>query len=702
MKNRTSASQSKNPSAQRKSTKIRSAEASVYPFSAIVAQDEMKLAMILNVVESRIGGVLVMGHRGTGKSTAVRALGDLLPEISFVSGCPYRCSLTDEQNRCDQCQEAMAGGEKLSPEKGKVRVVDLPLGATEDRVCGTIDIEHALRSGVKRFEPGLLAQANRGFLYIDEVNLLEDHLVDLLLDVSVTGINNVEREGVSIKHPARFVLVGSGNPEEGELRPQLLDRFGLFVEVKTEHDLDRRMEIVQRREAFDQDSESFNVGFSARQEQLRKQIARGRRSFRNVKIDRRLLRNIARLCTALKIDGHRGELTIARASRALAAFEGRRKVTETDVRRVGVMALRHRLRRDALDEMASVQRIENAMNEIFNEARTTGSAKDDGNGGDSPSNGQHPDSGPGRSELPSSTGRSAGNGNVTNARSADSVGRPSASSSSELTSALIEKPQHQINDLRTNAVREAKSRVANRRGSGATRTVFSHEQGRYTRAISSGSSATRIALDATLRATAAAARATVTSNLPVPVDAFRFKLFKRKQGRLFIFAIDLSGSMALNRINHAREAIMGLLHQSYIYRDSVAIVGFRGSAAEVMLPPARSIIRARRVLASLPMGGGTPLSAGLACALELAKRVGTTAGAKVLLVFTDGGANVSLQTSPPDRVSRQKVIDTEIARLGIELKRNEVSCALIDTQQAFRSNDTNRIADALGARLIKL
>ncbi len=252
MKNVSQESTVKKASTQRNSVKTAStAGTAVYPFSAIVAQDEMKLAMILNVVDSRIGGVLIMGHRGTGKSTAVRALGDLLPEISIVSGCAYRCDPADEQNYCDNCRQSIVAGDKLSREKSAVNVVDLPLGATEDRVCGTIDIEQALRNGVKRFEPGLLARANRGFLYIDEVNLLEDHLVDLLLDVSVTGINNVEREGVSIKHPARFVLVGSGNPEEGELRPQLLDRFGLFVEVKTEHDLDRRMEIVERREAFD-------------------------------------------------------------------------------------------------------------------------------------------------------------------------------------------------------------------------------------------------------------------------------------------------------------------------------------------------------------------------------------------------------------------------------------------------------------------
>ena len=241
----------------------------VYPFSAIVGQDEMKLALILNVIDPLIGGILIMGHRGTGKSTAVRALADLLPAISVVSGCAYRCDPKDEQSLCAECKGKTASGARRKPELATIAVVELPLGATEDRVCGTIDIERALTDGVKSFEPGLLARANRGFLYIDEVNLLEDHLVDLLLDVAVTGRNRVERESISIEHPARFVLIGSGNPEEGELRPQLQDRFGLHVEVKTEGDLTQRVAIVERREAFDRASEAFRLSFAPEQEQLR-------------------------------------------------------------------------------------------------------------------------------------------------------------------------------------------------------------------------------------------------------------------------------------------------------------------------------------------------------------------------------------------------------------------------------------------------
>src|SRR3989440_2569861 len=337
----------------------------VYPFTAIVGQEEMKLALILNVIDPKIGGVLIMGHRGTGKSTAVRALADLLPQITRVRGCLYGCDPAERMHLCDDCHARLAANGKLPRERAAVPVVDLPLGATEDRVCGTINIERALKEGVKSFEPGLLARVNRGFLYIDEVNLLEDHLIDLLLDVAVTGRNLVEREGISVEHPARFVLVGSGNPEEGELRPQLIDRFGLHVEVKTATDLDERVMIVEQRESFDRDPEGFRSRVQSEQESLRRRLTRARKNIHAVKLSRELLRRIAELCQQLKVDGHRGELTIARAARALAAFEGRKEVSETDVRRVAAMALRHRLRRDPLEQSSGGQRIEQRLDKLF-------------------------------------------------------------------------------------------------------------------------------------------------------------------------------------------------------------------------------------------------------------------------------------------------------------------------------------------------
>jgi magnesium chelatase subunit I len=336
-----------------------------YPFAALVGQEEMRLALMLCVIDPNIGGVIVMGHRGTGKSTAVRGLADLLPPIAKVKGCFYGCDPKQPVQFCEDCRAKSAHSSRLPVERSAVPVVDLPLGATEDRVCGALDIERALVEGRKAFEPGLLARANRGFLYIDEVNLLDDHLVDVLLDSAASGRNVVEREGISINHPARFVLVGSGNPEEGELRPQLLDRFGLYTQIATITDLEQRVEIVERRERFERDAPSFFDEFQGEEESLRQRLVRARKMHARVQLDHGLLRQIAELCVALEVDGHRGELTIARAARALAALEARTNATVDDVKRVAVMSLRHRLRKDPLERIDSGSRIEQAIETLF-------------------------------------------------------------------------------------------------------------------------------------------------------------------------------------------------------------------------------------------------------------------------------------------------------------------------------------------------
>ena len=333
-----------------------------FPFSAIVAQDEMKLAILAVAVDPSIGGVLVFGDRGTGKSTAVRSLAGLLPPIKVASGCPYGCDPAATAGLCEQCAAASAG--KARPGRlVPVPVVDLPLGATEDRVVGALDLERALSQGVKAFEPGLLARANRGFLYIDEVNLLEDHLVDLLIDVAASGENVVEREGLSVRHPARFVLVGSGNPEEGELRPQLLDRFGLSVEVKTPSDLPSRVEVVKRRDAFERDPEGFAAQWREEDERIRKQLVRARKKLQEVPVPDDVRERSAALCMALGTDGLRGDLTLVRAARALAALDGARKVTIDHLRRIAAPALRHRLRRNPLDDSGSTVRVDRAVAE---------------------------------------------------------------------------------------------------------------------------------------------------------------------------------------------------------------------------------------------------------------------------------------------------------------------------------------------------
>ena len=642
----------------------------------------MKLALILNVVDPLIGGVLIMGHRGTGKSTAVRALADLLPQITVVAGCPYNCDPNDKPNLCDQCSANL----EITTKQTSVPVVELPLGATEDRVCGTIDIERALSAGRKAFDPGLLARANRGFLYIDEVNLLEDHLVDLLLDVAVTGVNKVEREGISIEHPASFVLIGSGNPEEGELRPQLLDRFGLHAEVTTENYLKNRVDIVLRREAYDRERDAFCRSCDADQEQLRKRITRARAALTKLGMERPVLEKIAQLCADLKVDGHRGELTIMRAARALAAFEGRRTVTEEHVKRVSAMALRHRLRRDALDETATSEQIQQAVDEVFQNPNTKPPPAPSGNGGGD----TQPQDRPGKVNKQAPRQRASASGSSARPNDADVPSPPAV----EKRSGELRLDEH----LSSNE-RKERSLSQSRRTSGG-KAALVQRRGRYTRAVTFRSAGARVAIDATLRALVA-----LEGRLaPVNPQALRYKLLKHRQGTLFVFAIDASGSMAANRIARAKSTILKLLRKSYLNRDSVAIVSFHGTTANLDLPPSRSILRARRVLDSLRMGGSTPLGLGLVTTIELLEIVGNKFGEAVVLLFTDGRSNVPLRRGGLNlRAFRQVKIESELRELTVALNRTRARVVVVDTQKEFESSeDTRRLAGILHAGFVKI
>lgn len=676
----------------------------VYPFTAIVGQEEMKLALLLNVIDPLIGGVLIMGHRGTGKSTAVRAIADLLPQVWRAGNCHYGCDPDDAENLCNECYEELRAKGKLTRRRSHVPVVNLPLGATEDRVCGTIDIERALKEGVKAFEPGLLARANRGFLYVDEVNLLEDHLVDLLLDVAVTGRNSVEREGISLEHPARFVLVGSGNPEEGELRPQLVDRFGLCTEIQTLEDLDQRVEIVELREAFERDPHAFHAAVDNEQLSLRRRLGRARKLASQVTISKELLREVAGLCLNLKVDGHRGELTIVRAARALAAFEGRRKVIVDDIRRITPLALRHRLRRDPLDPTSGGgSRIEKALDDTFPQTESD-TGRDD------------------RSALQGS----AGGSKTTESNTAgDQKGDDGRSLRDDAKARLA--PQPQAAHLPDQALKRDSHFPPKRRTeeqsvrSQKSGNSFSYNarRGRYSRAVLHGSYESRVALDATLRSTAVnACRDHLTQHIGTARQAtpytlrptlffsdVRFKAFKRKQGTLFIMAIDTSGSMALNRIERAKGALVWLLNKSYIKRDRVALVSFRGKKAEELLQPSQSMSRARRVLDELLIGGSTPLASALLCSLNIARRVRRQGTERIeLLVFTDGRANVSLRASDATKTAFKKTaIRSELEQLGAALQQLGVSTVIVDTQSRFTSGGEGRVlAELLGARNVYL
>jgi magnesium chelatase subunit D len=626
-----------------------------YPFVAILGQQEMKLALILNVIDPLIGGVLIMGHRGTGKSTAVRGLTGLLPEIRVVSDCGYQCDPKDTPTLCASCEERLRADGKLQSHLEPVQVVELPLGATEDRVCGSINLERAFKDGAAVLEPGLLARANRGFLYIDEVNLLEDHLVDLLLDVAASGINRVEREGISVEHPARFVLIGSGNPEEGELRPQLLDRFGLHPEVKTETDPERRVAIVELRDAFDRDPIAFNSRFADQQKEIGARIVRARRALPKTKINRALLLNAAQLCAELNIEGQRGELTLVRAARAYAAFDGRSKVSADDLKRVAPMALRHRLRQNAFEDGAATERIEQALDHI------------------------NPNSSRKTKPVENPAGSRSDQSQSENGNSAKVEPPPPAAAAIK-----IRLPGPNKTPLRS---------AFEKRSSGKKKRHISENTGRHVRSVNYQTAAKRIAVAATVRAMLMMGQQSS--------EALRYKLFSRKHGALFVFLIDTSGSMARHRIAIAKRAILDLLRQSYVNRDRVAIVAFRGDSASVALPPSRSILRARRAIDSLIVGGGTPLSAGLVATSNLIECGGAKEGHKWVFVFTDGRANVPLKSSPVAAKDRDVVIVEELNQLGARLRKLGAHVVVANTQRKFEFTDEpKRLAQCLNAQLI--
>jgi len=322
----------------------------ILPFTAIVGQDQMKQALILNAINQRIGGVLVRGEKGTAKSTAVRALAEILPEIKIVKGCPFNCNPANEQELCETCMERVQNGEALETLRKKVQVITLPLGSTEDRVIGTIDIERAIKEGIKALEPGILAAVNRGILYIDEVNLLDDHVVDVLLDSAAMGVNVVEREGISLSHPAKFILIGTMNPEEGELRPQLLDRFGLQVTVEGIADVDDRVEIIRVADEFETDPQAFMQKYSAEQKRLTEKIVNAKKMLPNVGIAADIVRRIAQTCVDMGIMTHRAEITVVRTAKTIAAFNGREEVDVEDVREAMALALPHRMRKKPFED----------------------------------------------------------------------------------------------------------------------------------------------------------------------------------------------------------------------------------------------------------------------------------------------------------------------------------------------------------------
>jgi magnesium chelatase subunit D len=623
---------------------------SSYPFSAIVGQEDLKLALLLNAISPEVGGVLVRGEKGTAKSTAVRALARLLPPIRVISGCPYSC---DPESQNPECP-AGPHPEDASWEWRPVRLAELPVGASTDRLTGTLDIERALTQGEKAFEPGILASAHRGILYVDEVNLLSDHLVDLLLDVAAMGVNHVEREGVSVRHPSRFILVGTMNPEEGELRPQLLDRFGVTVEVSGNLDMDERVEIVRRRLRYESDPEDFATEWATADRELSRSIEEARGGLPAVHLPEETLHKIAAVCTHLGVDGLRGDLVTAKAARALAAWEARGVVATEDVRRAALLALPHRRRRSPFEETGiDPEELESLLPED-----------------------PEPDPPGGGAPPPDGTDGTGGRGS---APEEPSEARPGFGERTFSAAEGFEPARLEVPEKGSGGPLGRRSRVVGDHG----HPVGDRE---------AGETSEDIALAATVRSAAPhqRARGRDEAGLVLRREDLRTNLREGREGNLVLFVVDASGSMAArSRMAAVKGAVLSLLTDAYQRRDKVGLVSFRGEGARVLLPPTSGVELAASRLADLPTGGRTPLAAGLEKAAEILMRERTREKERrpLILVLTDGRT-----TAGPD----PRAAAAALRRLGI-------SSVVVDTEEGYvRLGMAATLAEALGARCLRL
>lgn len=618
-----------------------------YPFSAVLGADDMRLALLLNAVSPAIGGVLVRGEKGTAKSTAVRGLAALLPSLEVIEGCRFGCDPVAPQPNCPD-------GPHAEPHAVTVpaRLVELPVGASEDRVVGSLDLEKALSQGTRAFEPGLLAAAHRGILYVDEVNLLADHLVDVLLDASAMGRSHVERDAVSVSHPARFVLIGSMNPEEGELRPQLLDRFGLTVDVSASRDPEVRVEVVRRRLDADADPADFAQRWAAAEADLAQQIVRARELLGEVVLTDAALRQIAEVCAAFDVDGMRADIVTARTAAAHAAWHGRTEVTEDDVRAAALLALPHRRRRNPFDEPGLDTE---ALDDALERSRPEEPEPDPDGAGGPPSD----DSEMGEPEA------------TDDARDSSDAGKPDQQPDG----------QPRASGSQTAATgRAGKAKVL--RGTGRSagapgrRAAARTGRGRVVRALPAGAPSGPIHLSATVAAAAPQQlfRGRDTGKLRLARHDLRRAEQHGKEGNLVLFVVDASGSMAARtRMSEVKGAILSLLLDAYQRRDKVGLITFRGAAAELVLPPTGSVSAAARRLETLATGGRTPLAAGLAKAAQVIRTEALRDSVRrpLVIVITDGRADTKAAARAGLGLRGQDVIIVDCERGPVRLRLAE-------------------------------
>ncbi|HEY8654433.1 MAG TPA: magnesium chelatase subunit D family protein [Dermatophilaceae bacterium] len=640
-----------------------------FPFTAVVGSESMQLALILNAVSPAIGGVLVRGEKGTAKSTAVRGLAALLPEVSVVTGCRFGCDPAALEAGCPD-------GPHANPVASwrPARLVELPVGASEDRVVGSLDLEMALSEGVRAFEPGLLAGAHRGILYVDEVNLLADHLVDVLLDASAMGRNHVERDSVSVSHPARFVLIGSMNPEEGELRPQLLDRFGLTVDVTASRDPQTRVEVVRRRLAADADPAEFAARWADAEQTLAAQIVTAQILLPEVQMPDSALRQIAEVCAAFDVDGMRADIVTARAAAAHAAWQGRTTVTAEDVRAAALLALPHRKRRNPFDQPGlDSDALDEALDRASQNTPEQPDPDPDDDGG--PGGGGQP----GTDAEPSPQEPSADDQSSTQDSGDDASTRNCGSSATHPQTA----PTGQAG--RAPLIRGTGKAAGTPGRRSAARTGRGRTMGTLPRSAMTGP----LHLQATLAAAAPFQidRGRESGRILLAARDLRRAERRGKEGNLVLFVVDASGSMAARaRMTEVKGAVLGLLLDAYQRRDKVGLITFRDRGAELVLPPTSSVENAARRLDAIQTGGRTPLAAGLAKAVQVinAERLRDPLRRPLVLLITDGRADAA-----------------SAARAGAGLRAHDV--VVLDCERGpVKLRLAERLAVDLGAEYLRL
>jgi len=610
----------------------------IFPFSAIVGQDNIKTALILNAINPSIGGVLIKGDKGTGKTTAVRALADLLPPIRIVKGCPFNCDPDDTDSLCQECRI----GEIQVTEK-KMRVVELPLGSTEDRVVGSINIEKALKEGLKSLEPGILADANRNILYVDEINLLDDNLVDVLLDAAAYGVNIVEREGISVTHPANFILVGTMNPAEGELRPQLSDRIGLHISVHSIMELEDRVEIMERREEFESNPTTFRYKFRNEQDEIQHKIIKARRILKEVKISRDLLQVIAKICIDMGVDGHRADIAILKTAKTIAAYNNRDKVNNEDVSEAALLVLGERFQKTSYDQDKIKKKVEQAVSEVSKDKKEQ------------------------NEETGTSEDKQVQNKKTGNPEMGDAKKRGMKLKTLEKEDELVEADEEEADIKKLLKMKgKKKRRLYGKRVNSQT------EKGRYIKSKIPGGNTTDIAIDATIRAAALGSK----GSIKVESSDIRQKVRKHGAKASIALIVDISGSMfSEKKTNRVKGILNRIIEDTNRHQDKLIVIGFKGEEAEIIIPTTRRASSFQEQVDNIRVGGTTPLASGLKKGFEfLKKEKARDEYVPMMIILTDGMPNIGLDKGPVQ----------DAIKIAGDLKDNEIHTITVNFEKAVK------------------